>query len=292
MKTRPLVAVVGPTASGKSGLAMDIARSYNGEIICADSRTVYKGMDIGTAKPSKREQTEIPHHLLDILEPGESFSAAAFKQHANQVIKSISSKGKLPIMVGGTGLYVDAILFDYSFGPEADKDRRAELAGLCLEELHDYCYKYNIILPANRENKRHIIRAIELGGLKSEEKVLRKDTIVVGISTNKDELRARVEKRAHQMVEQGILQEIEGLVKRYGWNSEAMTGNIYRIFRGVIEGEKSLDSALQEVVCSDLHLAKRQITWLKRNPHIYWGQPGVLKSVVHNFLVQCGYIGS
>ena len=114
MKDKLLV-IVGPTASGKTSLAIEVAKKYNGEIICADSRTIYKGMDIGTAKPSKAEQQEIAHHLLDIIEPGEVFSAADFKKACVESVKDIRERGKLPIVVGGSGLYIDAYLFDYQF---------------------------------------------------------------------------------------------------------------------------------------------------------------------------------
>lgn len=114
-RIKPLVVIVGETASGKSDLAMLLANKFNGEIICADSRTVYKGMDIGTAKPSKSDQDKTPHYLLDLVEPGEKYNAATFKKDATEAIKEISSRGKLPIMVGGTGLYVDSVIFDYDF---------------------------------------------------------------------------------------------------------------------------------------------------------------------------------
>ena len=117
----PLVVIVGQTASGKSALAMGLAKEFNGQIICADSRTIYKGMDIGTAKPNKKDREVVKHHLLDIVEIDQAFSAAKFKQLANDLIVEIHSRGKLPIMVGGTGLYVDAVLFDYKFSPKVSE---------------------------------------------------------------------------------------------------------------------------------------------------------------------------
>lgn len=117
MVSRPLIVIVGPTASGKTTLAIELARRLDGEIICADSRTVYKGMDIGTAKPTEEEQLFVPHHLLDVVDPGERFTVADFKRLANEAIIDIIGRGKVPIMVGGSGLYIDAVLFDYKFAP-------------------------------------------------------------------------------------------------------------------------------------------------------------------------------
>jgi tRNA dimethylallyltransferase len=266
----PLVVIVGPTASGKSALAMQVAKKYNGEIICADSRTVYKGMDIGTAKPSLEDQDEVRHHVLDVVEPDQSFSAAEFKRRADNATNDIISRGKLPILVGGTGLYIDAVLYDYQFGAPANEDYRAYLNTLNTEELQEMCSKNNIDIPINSYNKRHLVRAIELEGLIDHKKVIRDNTIVVGIATDRETLQTRIEQRTHVMVEQGIMEEVRRMGELYGWGSEAMTGNIYRIFEDVVGGDKSVDIALKEVVQSDMNLAKRQMTWFKRNKNIIW----------------------
>lgn len=280
----PLIVIVGPTASGKSALGMQLAQKWNGEIICADSRTVYKGMDIGTAKPCGADQAAIPHHLLNIVEPDESFTAAQFKVLASQAIDDIARRGHTPIMVGGSGLYVDGLIFDYKFGDVADPRQRSQLQQMTVDELQAICREKNIELPTNDQNKRHLIRAIELGGLPKNDRLLRANTIVVGIATDRGELRHRVEQRAQAMVEQGITDEVRRLAGRYGWEAEAMTGNIYRIFRGVIEGTKTTDQAVQEAIQSDMQLAKRQMTWFKRNPHVIWGTPDELSEHVDAFL--------
>src|SRR5688572_18783932 len=132
MAAKPLIAIVGPTASGKSALAMELARRHQGEIIAADSRTVYKGMDIGTAKPSPADQRQIPHYLLDVVEPNEPFTAADFQRLATAAITEIQDHDHLPLMVGGTGLYLDAVLYDYRFPGDASGADRAELAELSL----------------------------------------------------------------------------------------------------------------------------------------------------------------
>jgi len=286
MNRKPLVVIVGPTASGKSMLALDVAIHFGGEIICADSRTVYKGMDIGTAKPSKADRALVPHHLLDIVEPNQPFTAADFKRLAQVAIEDIISRGKLPILVGGTGLYIDAIIFDYQFGKPADPERRAELQALTIEQLQHMCADEGIPLPTNELNRRHLVRAIELGGLISPQKSLRPETIVVGITTDRSELRTRIEARAHLMVDEGVLQEVQTLANAYGWKAEAMTANIYRIFRPVIEDKMTLNQAIELFITSDMQLAKRQITWLKRNQFIIWGEPAHLKTAIEHFVQQ------
>jgi tRNA dimethylallyltransferase len=280
----PLVVIVGPTASGKSDLAMQVARQHNGELICADSRTVYVGADIGTAKPSAKDRAEIPHYLLDVVRPDQQFTAADFKQRAERLIEQITKRGKLPIIVGGTGLYVDSLLFDYQFGALPDEKRREELSALSVEELQKICSDNDIEIPINDKNKRHLIRAIELGGLPHIKRNLRANTVVVGITTEKEILRQRIEQRANAMLNEGIVQEVRRLSERFGWDAPAMTGNIYRIFRPVIEGNESQDDAIAKFIQSDVSLAKRQLTWLKRNPFIIWGQPEQLKSAIDVFL--------
>lgn len=285
--TGPLIVVVGPTASGKSALAMRIARKYNGEIIAADSRTVYRGLDIGTAKPTVDDQLLVQHHLLDVRNPDEPFSAAEFKRLAQTAIVDVLARGKVPILVGGTGLYVDAVLFDYQFGPAADTAQRERLNAMTVAELQDICRQNDIKLPINSQNKRHLVRAIELGGLLKHKKVIRDNTLVVGISTSRETIRQRIEQRAHEMVQAGVVEEVGAMGARYRWNGEALKGNIYRVFRGVVDGTKSIDAAVEEFIRSDMALAKRQMTWFKRNPHIIWStNQQALMARVDTFLNQ------
>ncbi len=280
----PLVVIVGPTASGKSALAMQIAREHDGEIVAADSRTVYRGMDIGTSKPSLADQREIPHHLIDIRNPDESFSAAEFQALALKAIRDIGTRGKLPILVGGTGLYIDAVIFDYEFGSAADPRERRRLSTLTVQELQQICRYKNIDLPINSSNARHLVRAIELGGLIRHDKYLRPHTIVVGLSTKRAVLRDRIKSRIHSMIDQGVAKEAKKLSDEYGWEGEALKGNIYRVLRGFLEGAKSETEVIDECVRSDMTLAKRQMTWFRRNPHIVWSdEPGVLRDRVESF---------
>lgn len=271
MEAKPLIAIVGPTASGKTGLAIELAEKFGGEIICADSRTVYRGMDIGTAKPTAAEQARVRHWGLDLVEPGERFTAADFKRYAEEKIREIRARGHVPFLVGGTGLYVDSVLFDYRFGPAADAARRQQLEELSLEELHEYCIKNNISLPENSKNKRYVIRAIEQKSINTKR---RSDpihnSIIVGIATETDELRHRIAARAEHIFEDGVVEEAKALGKLYGWESEAMTGNIYPLVRKYLSGEASLEQAKERFAVLDWRLAKRQLTWLRRNPHIKW----------------------
>ncbi len=267
---QPLVVIVGPTASGKSGLAMRIAEEFSGEIICADSRTIYKGMNIGTAKPSAEDRAHVPHWGLDLVEPGERFTAADFKKYALQAIADIRSRGKLPILVGGTGLYIDGVILDYQFGDDAPELRK-KLETLAIEQLVEYCANNNIELPKDEKNRRYVIRAIEqqsINDKRRSEPV--PNTIVVGIATNAEELRTRITQRAEHLFADGVVEEAKILGEKYGWDSEAMTGNIYRLVRQFLDGRLTEDELKQRFVTSDWQLAKRQRTWLKRNSFIHW----------------------
>jgi len=266
----PLIVIVGPTASGKSGLAMKLAKAFNGEIICADSRTVYKNMDIGTAKPSLEDQNEVPHWGLDLVEPGESFTAADFKNYALQKAQQIRKRGNIPFIVGGTGLYVDGVIFDYKFG-QPQPELRKQLEALSLEDLKKYCANNNIELPENEQNRRYIIRAIEQKNINNKKLTVPIDnTVIVGITTERDELRTRIADRAEQLFENGMVEEAIKLGEMYGWDSEAMTGNIYKLVRKYVNGELTLDELKQANFHADWQLAKRQLTYLKRNQFIHW----------------------
>ena len=285
MSSGPLVVVVGPTASGKSALAMQIAKKWRGEIIAADSRTIYRGMDIGTAKPSPDDQRAVPHHLLDVIAPGEQFSAAQFKKRATTAIDDILGRGSIPILVGGTGLYVDSVIFDYQFSVQADPKQREYLQGLSIEQLQEMCREKNITLPINILNKRHLVRALETGGTATHKKTLRGNTIVVGITTSREKLRERIEKRVYEMMQSGVVGEASSIGRMYDWQGEALKGNVYPILRNVIEGDMSRAEAVGQIVKSDLRLAKRQMTWFKRNPYIIWSDnPDDLLRRVDTFL--------
>lgn len=285
MKELPLVVITGPTASGKTGLAIELAKEFNGEIICADSRTIYKYMDIGTAKPTGDEQREVRHWGLDLVEPGERFTAYDFKLYADQKIAEIRSRGRIPFLVGGTGLYIDAVIFNFQFhGPE-DPVLRKKLDEMTLEELHKYCIKNNIKLPQNEKNKRYVIRAIERAdSSQGEDRRLIDNCIVVGISTERDLLRQRIHERASHIVTPEVVKEATKLAHNFGWHNEAMTGNIYPLIHRYIEEGISLDEVRSEFATLDWRLAKRQLTWMRRNEYIKWFDLGAAKDYLQSRL--------
>ena len=268
----PLIVIIGPTASGKTSLAIQLAKKYKGEIICADSRTVYRGMNIGTAKPSLEEQQGVSHWGLDLVDPGDSFSVSQFKDYARQKIKEIRSRGNIPFLVGGTGLYIDSVIFDFQFGAKYSKEKRANLQEMTISELQQYCVNHDVSLPENSKNKRYLIRAIERAGKKSSGlEVPLSNTIVVGITTGKQLLRQRITDRAKKMFKDGVVEETIELANNSGWCNEAMTGNVYPIIKKLIEKEIDEDQAIREFIVSDVNLVKRQLTWFRRNPFIEWG---------------------
>ena len=268
----PLIVIIGPTASGKTSLAIQLAKKYRGEIICADSRTVYRGMNIGTAKPSLGEQQVVPHWGLDLVDPGDSFSTSQFKDYACQKIKEIRSRGNIPFLVGGTGLYIDSVIFDFQFGAKSNEDKRCDLQEMTVSELQQYCANHNILLPENSKNKRYLVRAIERADEKpSRLEVPLNNTIVVGITTDKQLLKQRITDRAKKMFKDGVVEETIELANNSGWCNEAMTGNVYPIIKKLIEKEIDEDQTIREFIVSDVNLVKRQLTWFRRNPFIEWG---------------------
>ena len=268
----PLIVIAGPTASGKTALAVRLAERFGGEIICADSRTIYTGMDIGTAKPTCDERANVPHWGLDLVEPGGRFTVADFKAYAEQKIAEIRERGNVPFLVGGTGLYIDAIVFDFAFAGEANEVLREQLEQMNVQELQKYCENNNIKLPENDHNKRYLIRAIERKNVTVKRReTLIDNTIVVGITTNRETLRTRIALRSEQLFANNVVEEATILSKKYSWDSEAMTGNVYPLVRKYIAGELDETGLRREFEISDWRLAKRQMTWLRRNPYIMWG---------------------
>ena len=229
------IVILGPTGSGKTSVSIELAKALNGEIISADSRAIYKGMDIGTAKPTKEERQGIPHYGLDLVEPNERFTVADWKRYAESKIADIKSRGKVPIVVGGTGLYIDALIYDYHFkGPTGAK-------------IGDF------------EQKTC-----------SDRKEIKGDYLLIGIKWPTAELRARLNKRITQMFCPELYDEVTKLVQTYGWDCGAMKSDIYEYAWQYLEGKLSLAEAKEKCFYEDWHLAKRQMTWFKRNPSIAW----------------------
>ncbi|PLS80617.1 tRNA (adenosine(37)-N6)-dimethylallyltransferase MiaA [Candidatus Saccharibacteria bacterium] len=273
VREAPLVVIVGPTASGKTGLAIKLAKHWGGEIISADSRSIYRGMDIGTAKPSLVEQEGVVHFGLDLADPDQRFTAADFKKYAEAKIVDIRNREKVPILVGGTGLYIDGVIFDYSFDNSFNPELRATLQNLSAEELVEYCNQHSIELPQNRGNKRHLIRAIEIGGINHKRNSsLIDNCFVVGISPSRVELRERARQRAHIMFSAGVVEETIKLTQQFDWSLPSMSGSIYPIINRLLLGEISEAEVIELAVQSDMRLAKRQITWFRRNKAILWSE--------------------
>lgn len=267
---KPLIVILGPTASGKSAVGLELARRIGGEIICADSRTVYRHMNIGTAKPTAAEQAEIQHWCLDLVDPDQPFSVADFKRQAELAIADIRLRHKYPIMVGGSGLYIDSVIFDFALQPKADLALRQQLEQLTIEELQQYCKKHNYGLPENHLNRRHLIRRIETKGADVKNTKLINNLIVVGIDVEKTTLRQRIAQRIEQMIEQGLLEETTYLYKNYNNSLESMTANIYQLVKRYLDGEIDKQRLIELATIRDAQLAKKQRTWFRRNPHIHW----------------------
>ena len=229
------IIILGPTGSGKTGVSIKIAKAIGGEIISADSRAIYKGMDIGTAKPSLEEQDGVPHFGLDLVTPGERFTVADWKAYTEQKIKEIRSRGHIPIIVGGTGLYIDALIYDYKFkGPTGNKIGDIE---------QKTC---------------------------TDRREIKDDYLIVGVKTTTEELRARLKDRLDQMFSEELYLEAKKLVHEYGWGSGAMKSDVYEYAWKYLNGELTLDQAKELCFYEDWHLAKRQLTWFKRNSEIIW----------------------
>jgi tRNA dimethylallyltransferase len=300
--TATLVAIVGPTASGKTATAIELAERFNGEIICADSRTVYKELSIGTAKPTDHEQARIRHHCINLVSVGEPFTVADFQRHARAAIADIRARGKLPFIVGGTGLYVDAVLYDYELLP-VDDEARAKYQQFTKEELVAEIEKLfspedaHVLLARAQNNERRLVRALEHKSVKTVKRSLPEKTIYIGLYPGKEILEQRIRLRLITMVADGVVDEATTALKAYDNGAlfaktseedmsslenvetyqkdvrflpESLTGNMYQALVPYIMGECSLEVALEDFVRKDLRLAKRQMTWFKRNPDIYW----------------------
>jgi tRNA dimethylallyltransferase len=268
---KPIVVIVGQTASGKSDLALKVAHDHGGEVIAADSRTIYKGMDVGTAKPTLQEQQHIKHYGLDLIEPKQIFSAAEFKRYASNVVKKIQEKNKLPIIVGGTGLYVDGYVYDFEFGNRADKELRRRLELLDINELKVQAEALGIDRrQLDFMNKRHLVRAIERGGMVQTRHSKPSNVLLIGLKIDKEQLDKRIKKRVDTMFNQGLVEEVRRLLDLYGDTTPGLLAPGYKAVKEYINGTISLEEAKELFIRYDRGLAKRQMTWFKRNPDIIW----------------------
>lgn len=288
MAAKPIIAIVGQTATGKSAVAIELAEALGGEIICADSRTIYKGMDIGTAKPTLKDQARVSHHGLDLATPNQTYSAHEFQQYAQQKIKEIHGRGNIPFIVGGTGLYVDGVLYNYNFGNEPDEKLRAKLSQKSLGELQEMAVLVGIDPQhSSFKNQRHLARMIERGKIVLQKKQLPTYAYLGAVQVPKDELHARIEQRFDDMVERGLVAEARQLLAEYGSEAPGLQAPIYKALAEYFDGSVSLDEARDKAIRNDEHLAKRQLTWFKRNPDINWVQSAdSLKNEITLFLTK------
>jgi tRNA dimethylallyltransferase len=275
-KTKIFV-VVGPTASGKSDLAIQLAKKFNGEIISADSRQVYKGLDIGTGKVSKKEQRLVPHHLLDIANPKRIFTVSQFKKLANESIKDISKRGKLPILVGGTGQYIDTVVYDMTL-PEVPPDYklRAKLEKQTAEQLFKRLQKLDPerALNIDRHNPRRLIRALEIviATGKPVGTITRQSPYeVLWIGLNPKDLGKRISTRLFTRFKQGMIQEIKKLrANGVSWQRLHDLGLEYRWVGEFLHEHISAAEMLSGLEQAIRQYSKRQMTWFKRNKEINW----------------------
>ena len=282
-----VLAVVGPTASGKTWLAVQLAKRFGGEVISCDSMQVYRYMDIGTAKPTVREMEGVPHHLVDFLEPDQPFSVAEYLQLARQAASEIHGRGRLPILAGGTGLYLDAFLTNTSFTQIQRDDRlRRELEQLGREKGPDYLHRLleqadpDLAQKLHPNNMGRVIRALEVYQLtgipmswhqaQSRRKPPDFQSCMIGLDCqDRAHLYDRINRRVDLMMEQGLLEEARTLKER-GFSGTASQAIGYKELFGYLEGTASLETAVETLKQSTRRYAKRQLTWFRRNPDIHW----------------------
>lgn len=292
-----VIAIVGPTAVGKTSLSIELAKRFNGEIISGDSMQVYRGLDIGTAKVTAEEMAGIPHHLIDVRGVDESYSAADFQKSAREAIQEISQRGKIPIIVGGTGLYIQSLLWDYKLGSEGEPedDSIREKYEVFAEENGNPALweKLQLSDPLAAEkihynNRKKVIRALEVFELtghsilepKEQPKELY-DSFLIGLNTDRSILYQRINQRVDLMVEQGLLEEARNLAKNP--TVQAAQGIGYKEFFPYFSGDSSLEAAIEEVKLHSRRYAKRQLTWFRNRMSVHWydliQQPEIIKVI-------------
>ncbi len=275
-----VIAVVGATASGKTSYAIELAKKINGEIISADSRLVYKGMDIGTAKPTIDEMQEIPHYMIDVVEPEYNYSVGLYVKEAKKHITDIISRGKVPIVVGGTGLYFRVLLENYDLPDvKPDYELRKELSSYSYEELLEILTKLDekAANSVEKNDKKKLIRYIEIIKLAGKpldlvRGVKEKEFNVewVGLNFPREILYDRINKRVDLMIEQGLIDETKKLLQKHGRISNITDTIGYREVLSYLDGELSLDEAKDKLKQNTRNYAKRQLTWFRKNEQINW----------------------
>ncbi|MSQ15537.1 MAG: tRNA (adenosine(37)-N6)-dimethylallyltransferase MiaA [Dehalococcoidia bacterium] len=300
----PLIAIVGPTAVGKTAASIRLASRLNGEIVSADSRQVYRYMDIGTAKPIIEERAAIPHHIIDVAEPDQPYNVALFSDDATAAVQAILSHGKTPLMVGGSGLYVKAIISGLALPNVApDPAFRSELEALAAREGNDAVWQeLNTVDPhaaqsVGHHNLRRMIRALEVWRLtgipfsqQSRAKPPPWDITVIGLTMERHELYRRIDERVDRMIESGLFEETKSLVEMgYSWDLPSMSGLGYKQVGEYLRGESSIEDAVQKIKHQTHRYVRQQYTWFSLNdPKIQWfdaSKEGIIDAV-YDYLFQ------
>ena len=286
MKSK-ILAIAGPTASGKTALSIEMAKRYNGEIVSCDSMQIYKFMNIGTAKPTREEMGGIPHYMIDEISPDESFSVVQYVERARGYIDDILSRGKLPVLVGGTGLYLDSVINNTRFSDgESDEEYRNELYALAEKEGNGAVHK--LLQEIDKEsaekihenNLRRVIRALEIYkttgktmtqvNLESVQEPLY-DSLIIGLDVERQMLYERINRRVDIMISDGLLDEVREIMKMgIRKDTTAMQAIGYKELVSYFEGHCTLDEAIDKIKQESRRYAKRQMTWLRRNEKINW----------------------
>ncbi len=285
---KPIVYVIGgPTASGKSKLAVELAKKVNGEIISADSMQIYKEMNIGTAKVNKEEMQGVQHYLVDFVSPDERYSVSNFKKDAEKAIEEILEKGKTPIVVGGTGLYIDSLIYGIEFqNEEVDLEYREKLNKIADEKGLESLYKKaqeidpEAMKKISINDRKRIIRVLEIyhktGKTKTEQELQsRKNEVkyeykVFAITMDREKLYERIEKRVDLMIEQGLIEEVKQILEKYHTFPTAMQGLGYKEVVEYLEGFCTKEEMIEKIKKETRHYAKRQLTWFRKNKEIIW----------------------
>ena len=286
--SRKIVVICGPTASGKTALSIALAKAFDGEVVSADSMQIYRRMDIGTAKPSLEERDGVPHHMLDVADPGEPYSVARYAQEAGACVEDILARGKLPIVCGGTGLYIDGLLRGAEFQPSGtESGLREQLEGEW--ETHGperMMARLREVDPDSAarlhlSDKRRILRALEVYLATGETITVhnartkavppRYDAVMIGLNTEPRQiLYDRIDRRVGVMLEQGLLQEARGLLEDGLLEGTAAQAIGYKELLAYFRGEMTLEAAADLIRQKSRNYAKRQLTWFRRNPNIHW----------------------
>ena len=287
MKKQKVIVICGPTASGKTALSIELAKKINGEIVSCDSMQIYKEMDIGTAKPTKEEMQEIPHYMINTIFPNERYSVADYKKDAKKAIREIIKKGKVPIIVGGTGLYVDSLIYEIEYPDiKFDEKYRQELEEQVrkdgLEKLYNKAKKIDpeAMLKISSNDKKRILRVLEIykatGKTKTEqerksrEKEPEFDYLVYGLNMPREKLYERINLRVDIMIKQGLIKEVEEIYKKYNEFPTAMQGLGYKEVVEYLEGHLTKEEMIEKIKQETRRYAKRQITWFKRYKESKW----------------------